>query len=165
MSRSHLSPGLVLTFVCLPVFIGALDLTIISAVLPAVIADLKVPLQTGLGDAAWAVSGYLLAYAVSMTFMGRVSDVWGRRRVYLVCLAIFFIGSALVAASPGTPAQIASQLAQALGCPPHWIYDRIYNGPMQVAKHPQRKTFLFPDAPSPLVQLRHRKDGTLTPVA
>ena len=74
---SHPRPGLILATICLPVFIGALDLTIISAVLPAVVADLKVPLQTGLDDAAWAVSGYLLAYAVSMTFMGRVSDLWG----------------------------------------------------------------------------------------
>ncbi len=105
-------PGLILAAVCLPVFIGALDLTIISAVLPAVVADLNVPLQTGLDDAAWAVSGYLLAYAVSMTFMGRVSDLWGRRRVYLICLVIFFIGSWWVAASPGWPAQIAYRVAR-----------------------------------------------------
>src|SRR3990172_5803397 len=100
-------PGLILALVCLPVFIGAIDLTIISAVLPAVIADLNIPLQTGFDDAAWAVNGYLLAYAVSMTFMGRVSDVWGRRRVYLICLVIFFAGSWWVAASGGAPAQLA----------------------------------------------------------
>ena len=105
MTRAQPRPGLTLALVCLPVFIGALDLTVISAVLPAVLSDLKVPVQTRLDDAAWAVSGYLLAYAVSMTFMGRVSDVWGRRQVYLVCLAVFFVGSWLVAASPGWPAQ------------------------------------------------------------
>lgn len=105
-------PGLILTLVCLPVFIGALDLTIISAVLPAVIADLNLPLQTGLDDAAWAVNGYLLAYAVSMTFMGRVSDLWGRRRVYLICLAIFFVGSWWVAASGGAPAQAAYRIVK-----------------------------------------------------
>ncbi|MBI3244581.1 MAG: MFS transporter [Chloroflexi bacterium] len=107
-------PALILALVCLPVFVGALDLTIISAVLPAVIADLNIPLQTGLDDAAWAVNGYLLAYAVSMTFMGRVSDVWGRRRVYLICLAIFFAGSWWVAASGGAPAQLAYQVARLL---------------------------------------------------
>ncbi len=107
-------PGLILALVCLPVFIGALDLTIISAVLPAVIADLNIPLQTGLDDAAWAVNGYLLAYAVSMTFMGRVSDVWGRRRVYLICLVIFFVGSWWVAASGGAPAELAYRVARLL---------------------------------------------------
>jgi MFS family permease len=105
-------PGLILAAVCFPVFLGALDLTIISAVLPAVVVDLKLPLQTGLDDAAWAVSGYLLAYAVSMTFMGRVSDVWGRRRAYLICLIVFFVGSWLVAASPGWPAQAAHRIAR-----------------------------------------------------
>jgi MFS family permease len=103
---------LMVALVCLPVFIGALDLTIISAVLPAVIADLQLPAPTGLDDAAWAVNGYLLAYAVSMTFMGRVSDVWGRRRVYLWCLVIFFLGSWLAAASSGAPAQWAGRLAR-----------------------------------------------------
>ncbi len=57
------------------------------------------------------------------------------------------------------------QLAQAVGCTPHWIYDRIYNGTIQVPKHPQRKTFLFPDAPTTLDQLRRLKDGTLTTLA
>ncbi|MGB7540066.1 MAG: MFS transporter [Anaerolineales bacterium] len=114
-------PGLILAGVCLPVFLGALDLTIVSAVLPAVVADLDVPLQTGLDEAAWAVTGYLLAYAVSMTFMGRISDLWGRRRVYLLCLAIFFLGSWWVAASPGWPAEIAYRIARvtAGGRPDH----------------------------------------------
>jgi MFS family permease len=107
-------PGWILAAVCLPVFLGALDLTIISAVLPAVVVDLKVPLQTGLDKAAWAVSGYLLAYAVSMTFMGRVSDLWGRRRVFLLCLIVFLLGSWWVAASPGWPAETAYRIARAI---------------------------------------------------
>ena len=109
---SEPSPWLVLALVCLPVFIGALDLTIVSAVLPTVIFELKIPVQTGLDDAAWIVSGYLLAYAVSMTFMGRVSDLLGRRRVFLICLGIFFLGSWWVAATEGAPAQLASRLAR-----------------------------------------------------
>ena len=78
-------PWVVLALICLPIFIGALDLTIVSAVLPAVLNDLEIPAQTGLDDAAWVVSGYLLAYTISMTFMGRVSDLWGRKRVYMIC--------------------------------------------------------------------------------
>ena len=110
LERAAPSPRLVLALVCLPVFIGALDLTIVSAVLPTVIFELNIPVQTGLDDAAWVVSGYLLAYAVSMTFMGRVSDLLGRRRVLLICLAIFFLGSWWVAASNGMPAQWAARL-------------------------------------------------------
>src|SRR5262245_10151573 len=60
--------------------------------------------------AGWVVTGYFVAYAISMTFMGKVSDLRGRRLVYLVCLAIFFVGSWLVAASPGWPARLAASI-------------------------------------------------------
>jgi MFS family permease len=111
MARAHQYPRLILAVVCLPVFIGALDLTIVSAVLPEVIRSLTVEIQK-LDIAGWVVTGYFVSYALSMTFMGKVSDISGRRVVYLVCLAIFFVGSWLVAASPGWPARIASGLMQ-----------------------------------------------------
>jgi MFS family permease len=107
MARAHQYPRLILAVVCLPVFVGALDLTIVSAVLPEVIRSMTVEIQK-LDVAGWVVTGYFVSYAISMTFMGRVSDISGRRVVYLVCLVIFFVGSWLVAASPGWPARIAS---------------------------------------------------------
>ncbi len=57
------------------------------------------------------------------------------------------------------------QLTQALGLSPHWIYDRIYNGTIEVTKDPQRKTFLFPDAPTTLERFRRLKEGSLTKLA
>lgn len=90
------SPWAVLAIVSLPVFIGALDLTIISAVLPHIIISLELVLTKHLDQASWAVNGYLLAYAVSMTFTGRLSDLYGRRKIYISCLIIFMIGSYLV---------------------------------------------------------------------
>jgi hypothetical protein len=53
------------------------------------------------------------------------------------------------------------QIAQALALTPHWIYDRIYNGSIQVTKHPTRGTFLFPDTPTTLEQFEALKNGTL----
>lgn len=97
-SDHYRGPWLVLAIVCLPVFIGALDLTIISAVLPEVILSLKLPVKEYLDQASWAVNGYLLAYAISMTFTGRLSDLFGRRVIYIGCLVIFMIGSYLVTA-------------------------------------------------------------------
>jgi MFS family permease len=97
-------PGAILALVCLPVFIGALDLTIVSAVLPNVIVDLRIPFQTGADDAAWVVSGYLLSYTVSVALMGRVSDLIGRRRTYFIALLIFILGSWLVATATFAPA-------------------------------------------------------------
>src|SRR5689334_9952234 len=109
MSRAQQHPGPIVALVCLPVFIGALDLTIVSAVLPEVIRSLTIDIQK-LDIAGWVVTGYFVSYTVSMTFMGKVSDIAGRRLVYLACLAIFFVGSWLVAASPGWPASIAERV-------------------------------------------------------
>ena len=105
MSRAQRHAHSVLALVCLPVFIGALDLTIVSAVLPEVISSLGIEIQK-LDVAGWVVTGYFVSYAVSMTFMGKVSDISGRRLVYLLCLVIFFVGSWLVAASPGWPSRV-----------------------------------------------------------
>jgi MFS family permease len=90
-------PWLILALICIPVFIGSLDLTIVSAFLPEIIVRLELPVQSVIDTAAWVVTGYLLAYTISMTFMGRVSDLIGRRRAYAICLIIFMIGSFVVA--------------------------------------------------------------------
>src|SRR5262245_47324005 len=114
MAHAQRYPRLILAIVCLPVFIGALDLTIVSAVLPEVIRSLTIEIQK-LDVAGWVVTGYFVSYAISMTFMGKVSDLAGRRVVFLACLAIFFVGSWLVAVSPGWPAGVARQVMRLVG--------------------------------------------------
>ncbi|MBE2267157.1 MAG: MFS transporter [Anaerolinea sp.] len=96
-NQRRVNPWLVLALVSIPVFVGSLDLTIVSAFLPEIIVKLELPVQSVIDDAAWIVTGYLLAYTVSMTFMGRVSDLVGRRRAYVACLIIFMLGSFVVA--------------------------------------------------------------------
>ena len=73
-----------------------MDLTVASAFLPQVVVDFELNTQQ-FALAGWVVTMYLAAYAVSMTFAGRLSDLYGRRAAYLVCLAIFIVGSMLVA--------------------------------------------------------------------
>jgi MFS family permease len=110
LTRNGSHAGLLITLVCIPIFIGALDLTVVTAVLPHVILDLEIPLQTGLDDAAWLVTGYLLAYSVSMIFMGRLSDLHGRRRVFLIALGIFAFGSYLVAVADQFPTRLFTRV-------------------------------------------------------
>lgn len=98
-----------------PVFVGALDLTVVSAVLPTVIGDLRIPLQEGLDDASWAVSGYFLAYALGVMVMGRASDAVGRRAAYLAALAVFSAGSGLAAASSEIGPAVADALTAVAG--------------------------------------------------
>ncbi len=47
------SPGFKVALISIPIFIGALDLTVVSAVLPHVLIDLEIPFQTGMDNAAW----------------------------------------------------------------------------------------------------------------
>lgn len=109
------NPWLVLALICLPVFIGSLDLTIVSAFLPDIVLKLGLPVQTALDEATWVVTGYLLAYAISMTFMGRISDLIGRRKVYIACLIVFIIGSIMVATAHQWPTDFLNSIARRLG--------------------------------------------------
>ncbi len=52
-----------------------------------------------------------------------------------------------------------SQLAVVLDVSPHWIYDRIYNGTIQVTKDAARRAFLFPDTRATLEQFQALKAG------
>jgi len=52
-----------------------------------------------------------------------------------------------------------SQLAGALDIDPHWIYDRIHNGTIQVDKDPKTRLFLFPDEPETIEQFKHLRAG------
>ncbi|PDW00637.1 MFS transporter [Candidatus Chloroploca asiatica] len=113
--RPGVDPRLTLALLTLAIFVGAVDLTVVSAVLPKIMLDLRVSLDTELNRAAWVVSGYLLAYTISMTFMGRLSDLLGRRQVYLVSLVVFLVGSVIVASAPTLTILITGRIVQALG--------------------------------------------------
>lgn len=112
---AEINPGrrrLIILLVLLPVFIGSLDLTIISAILPEILTRLNIPVDTNLGAAAWAVTGYLLAYTVSIVVMGRVSDLVGRRGAYLVCLVVFIFGSYWVGTAHEWPTAMLNDFAR-----------------------------------------------------
>lgn len=106
---------LALLAVCLNVFTAALDLTVMAAVLPQLILDFQIPIPAGLADATWIVNGYLIAYVVTMPIMGRVSDLYGRRLVFLVCLGLFALGSVWAAMTGGLWTMVAARILQALG--------------------------------------------------
>jgi len=90
-----------LIIACIGVFITALDQTVVVTALPKIIADpgINIPF-TQLDHAAWIISAYLLGFIIAMPLMGRVSDIYGRRRIFLLCLSIFGIGSLLCGLAP-----------------------------------------------------------------
>src|SRR3954463_302380 len=70
--------------------LAALDQTIVATALPTVAGDLG-----GLTDLAWVVTAYLVAETVSPPLYGKLGDVIGRKRVLIIAIVVFLIGSAL----------------------------------------------------------------------
>jgi len=95
-TRREASSRAVLIVVAFGVFIAADDLTVVTTMLRPIISDLGIILPDGLDDAAWIVNAYLIAYVAVMPFMGRLSDVLGRRRVYIAALTLFLVGSIII---------------------------------------------------------------------
>ena len=108
------SQSVVLGIICLGVFSTALDQTVVVAALPAVMVDLEIPL-TDLDRASWIVTGYLISYTVAMPLAGRLSDVYGRVRMFHAALIVFSIGSAFVALAPNFEWVVSARVVQAFG--------------------------------------------------
>ena len=108
------SQSVVLGIICLGVFSTALDQTVVVAALPSVMLDLEIPL-TDLDRASWIVTGYLVSYTVAMPLAGRLSDVYGRVRMFQAALVLFSIGSALVALAPDFSWIVSARAIQAFG--------------------------------------------------
>ena len=108
------SESVVLGILCVGVFSTALDQTVVVAALPSVMVDLEIPL-TDLDKASWIVTGYLISYTVAMPLAGRLSDVYGRVRMFQAALLLFAIGSALVAVAPNFEWIVGARVLQAAG--------------------------------------------------
>jgi EmrB/QacA subfamily drug resistance transporter len=81
----------ILAVASLGVFLGGAELMVVAIALPSIVADFGG--WADLGRASWIVNAYLLAYIVAMPLAGRAADLWGARRLYLVALGLFCLGS------------------------------------------------------------------------
>ncbi|MDX2076346.1 MAG: MFS transporter [bacterium] len=87
----------IIGLVCVPVFLGSVDLTVVSAFLPTLIVELHLPVSAGgISGVSWILSSYLLMYSISLFIMGRVSDFIGRRLAFTICLILYVVGATIV---------------------------------------------------------------------
>ncbi len=109
----------VLITASLGVFLGGAELMVVAIALPSIVADFGG--WADLGRASWIVNAYLLAYVVAMPIAGRAADLWGARRLYIVALVLFALGSAGAGAArfagpeAGIDWLIAARVVQGLG--------------------------------------------------
>src|SRR6266496_2736696 len=87
-----------LTAVCLGTFMLLLDITIVNVALPAIQKDLN----STFSDLQWVVDAYALTLAASLLTSGSVADMYGRRRLYLIGLALFTVASLLCGVATDT---------------------------------------------------------------
>ena len=69
-------------------FLATLDQTIVSTAMPTIVGELD-----GVEHQAWLVTIYLLAMTIVMPLYGKFGDMWGRKIIFLVAIAIFVVGS------------------------------------------------------------------------
>jgi EmrB/QacA subfamily drug resistance transporter len=87
------------------------DATIVNVAVPSIIRELKLDSTT----AEWINTIYALVFAALLITLGRIGDVWGRRRLYLVGLLVFIGASMLAGAAPSGDLLIGARVLQGVG--------------------------------------------------
>ena len=90
LGLSHRAKMEILFAVMLGLFLGALDQTIVGPALPTIVTQLS-----GNDYYVWAITIYLLTSTISVPFWGKLSDLYGRKPIYMLGIVIFLTGSAL----------------------------------------------------------------------
>jgi EmrB/QacA subfamily drug resistance transporter len=96
--------------IMLTLLLAALDQTIVATALPRIITDLG-----GLTSYSWVITGYVLAMTVTVPLYGKLGDIHGRRKLYIVAILIFLVGSALCGLAQTLGQLIAFRVVQGMG--------------------------------------------------
>ena len=102
--------GLIMTALMMAMLLAALDQTIVATALPTIASDLG-----GLNEYAWVFTAYLLASTSSTPIWGKISDLFGRKRMLQTAILIFLCGSILTGLSQTMWQLIANRAIQGLG--------------------------------------------------
>ena len=110
LGLSHRAKMEILFAVMLGLFLGALDQTIVGPALPTIATQLL-----GNDLYVWAITIYLLTSTISVPFWGKLSDLYGRKPMFMIGIVIFLIGSALSGLSQNMSMLILFRGIQGIG--------------------------------------------------
>jgi EmrB/QacA subfamily drug resistance transporter len=94
----------------LALFLGALDALVMSAATPTIVADLG-----GFHLYSWVYSAYFLARAVALPVFGKLADIYRSRRLFIISICIFILGSILAGLAQSMMQLIISRVLQGIG--------------------------------------------------
>jgi NTE family protein len=106
------SPNTVLAVAALGVFMAFVDATVVNIAFPQIARDFH---GAGIASLQWVVNGYNIVFAAFLVTSGRLADLLGRRRMFLIGLTVFTAASGLCALAPTVETLVATRLVQALG--------------------------------------------------
>ncbi len=107
---SHRQVLIIFSGLMLGMLLAALDQTIVATALPTIVGDLH-----GLNHLSWVVTAYLLTTTLSTPLYGKISDLYGRKKIFQIAIVIFLIGSALSGLARNMNQLIAFRALQGLG--------------------------------------------------
>lgn len=110
-SKTTASSKWAITLFTIGVFMAGLDNGIISTALTTINEAFHVTPSWG----TWSVTLYTLGIAISVPIIGKLSDQFGRKRLFIIEIALFGIGSLLVACSPNFIFLLAARFIQSIG--------------------------------------------------
>jgi EmrB/QacA subfamily drug resistance transporter len=102
---------LALYVLCVGMLMIVLDATIVNVALPSIQEDLGFSQN----DLAWVVNAYLIAFGGLLLLAGRIGDLVGQRRVFLIGLAVFTVASLLCALAQSQAVLIGARFVQGVG--------------------------------------------------
>jgi EmrB/QacA subfamily drug resistance transporter len=97
--------------VSLALIMSSINTTIVAVSLPAMLKDL----ETNLAYAGWIITGYNFSTCVIMPIIGKISDDWGRKRIFLIAVIVFTVSSLAAGLSPNIYWTIIFRVIQGIG--------------------------------------------------
>ena len=108
MSRRQTS--LVVVGIMVSLFMASMESTVVATAMPTIVSELG-----GLAIYSWVFSAYMLASTTTVPIYGKLSDIYGRRPLYAVAMALFLTGSLLAGSADSMNQLILFRLVQGLG--------------------------------------------------
>src|SRR5438270_10695267 len=110
MNLTHRQIQIVFLGLMAGMLLASLDQTIVATALPTIVGDLG-----GLRHLSWVVTAYILLSTISVPLYGKISDLYGRKRIFQTAIVIFLIGSALSGLSQNMAQLIGFRALQGAG--------------------------------------------------
>lgn len=112
-AMTHKQIMFVMIGLLLAMFLAVLDQTVVGTALYTIVRDLDP--KNGLSHLSWVITAYLLTSTATQPLYGKMSDLYGRKKIFTVAIVLFLIGSALCGLSQNLTELIAFRAVQGLG--------------------------------------------------